>query len=103
MKHSRFVRILVGTVLFFIIASAAQAADEKVKVFILAEALDTSPGLALTPPMGWNSWNAFETDINEEKIRSIADAMVTSGMREAGYTYLVIDDGFNRKRNRHRA
>jgi len=50
--------------------------------------------LARTPPMGWNSWNAFHGDIDEQKIRGIADAMVESGMRDAGYTYLVIDDGW---------
>jgi len=50
--------------------------------------------LARTPPMGWNSWNAFHGDINEQKIRGIADAMVESGMHDAGYTYLVIDDGW---------
>jgi alpha-galactosidase len=50
--------------------------------------------LALTPPMGWNSWNAFEKDIDEDKIKAIADAMVSSGMRDAGYTYLVIDDAW---------
>jgi hypothetical protein len=50
--------------------------------------------LARTPPMGWNSWNIFRGDINEQKIRGIADAMVDSGMRDAGYTYLVIDDGW---------
>ncbi len=51
-------------------------------------------GLAATPPMGWNSWNAFGADINEEKIKAIADAMVSSGMRDAGYKYLVLDDGW---------
>lgn len=50
--------------------------------------------LARTPPMGWNSWNIFHGDINEQKIRGITDAMVDSGMRDAGYTYLVIDDGW---------
>ena len=50
--------------------------------------------LALTPPMGWNSWNAFEAKIDEQKIRQIADAMVDSGMKDAGYTYVVIDDGW---------
>jgi len=50
--------------------------------------------LARTPPMGWNSWNAFKGDIDEQKIRGIADAMVESGMRDAGYAYLVIDDGW---------
>ena len=52
------------------------------------------PILAATPPMGWNSWNAFEKDIDERKIRAIADVMVTSGMRDAGYEYLVIDDAW---------
>ncbi|MCF3108173.1 glycoside hydrolase family 27 protein [Niabella sp. CC-SYL272] len=51
-------------------------------------------GLAPTPPMGWNSWNIFGTDINEEKIRSMADLLVSTGMKEAGYTYLVLDDGW---------
>ena len=50
--------------------------------------------LAMTPPMGWNSWNAFKGDIDEQKIRRIADVMVASGMRDAGYTYLVLDDGW---------
>ena len=53
--------------------------------------------LAPTPPMGWNSWNAFEADIDAEKILGIADAMVSSGMRDAGYVYLVLDDGWMAK------
>ena len=48
--------------------------------------------LAPTPPMGWNSWNRFGCDINEKVIRQAADAMFTSGMKEAGYEYIVIDD-----------
>jgi alpha-galactosidase len=48
--------------------------------------------LALTPPMGWNSWNKFSCDINEKVIREIADAMVLYGMKDAGYKYIVIDD-----------
>ena len=50
--------------------------------------------LALTPPMGWNSWNIFQTNINEKMIKEIADGMVSSGMKEAGYQYLVLDDGW---------
>jgi alpha-galactosidase len=49
-------------------------------------------GLALTPPMGWNSWNVFHENINETQIREIAAAMVSSGMRDAGYQYLNLDD-----------
>jgi len=49
-------------------------------------------GLAQTPPMGWNSWNKFACDVNEKLIRETADAMVSSGMKDAGYEYIVIDD-----------
>lgn len=49
-------------------------------------------GLAKTPPMGWNSWNKFKENINDQLIREIADAMVSSGMRDAGYEYINIDD-----------
>ncbi len=48
--------------------------------------------LALTPPMGWNSWNTFQCDINENLIKEVADAMVATGMKDAGYQYVVIDD-----------
>lgn len=48
--------------------------------------------LAPTPPMGWNSWNRFGCTINEKLVREAADAMVASGMKEAGYEYIVIDD-----------
>lgn len=49
-------------------------------------------GLAKTPPMGWNSWNLFAGKVNEELVKQIADAMVSSGMRDAGYIYVNIDD-----------
>jgi alpha-galactosidase len=49
-------------------------------------------GLALTPPMGWNSWNLFQGRIDDKTVRAIADAMVSSGMRDAGYVYVNIDD-----------
>ncbi len=57
---------------------------------IAAPALDN--GLALTPPMGWNSWNKFACDVSETLIKSVADAMATNGMRDAGYQYVIIDD-----------
>jgi alpha-galactosidase len=55
-----------------------------------AQALEN--GVARTPPMGWNSWNTFGCNINETLIRQMADAIVSSGMREAGYQYVVVDD-----------
>ena len=48
-------------------------------------------GLAKTPPMGWNSWNKFACDVSEKMIREEADAMAASGMKDAGYQYIVID------------
>ncbi|MGC4869447.1 glycoside hydrolase family 27 protein [Micromonospora sp. DT53] len=55
-----------------------------------AQALDN--GVARTPPMGWNSWNSFGCNINEGLIRQSADAIVSSGMRDLGYNYVVVDD-----------
>ncbi len=48
--------------------------------------------LAPTPPMGWNSWNMFGATIDAQIVKQTADAFVTSGLREAGYQYIVIDD-----------
>lgn len=50
------------------------------------------PNLAPTPPMGWNSWNIFHCDIDESKVKAMADAMAANGMKAAGYQYVVIDD-----------
>ena len=55
--------------------------------------------LALTPPMGWNSWNKFGCDVSEQLIRETADAMVRSGMRDAGYQYVNIDDCWHGQRD----
>ncbi|HTT63747.1 MAG TPA: alpha-galactosidase [Bryobacteraceae bacterium] len=54
------------------------------------QALDN--GVARTPPMGWNSWNKFACNVSEDLIKQAADAMVSSGMKDAGYQYVVIDD-----------
>ena len=58
-------------------------------------------GLALTPPLGWNSWNKFHCNINERVIRQAADALVSSGMKDAGYQYIVIDDCSHGERDTH--
>jgi alpha-galactosidase len=56
-------------------------------------------GLAPTPPMGWNSWNEFGCDVDEELIRETAQAMVASGMKAAGYEYVNIDDCWHGERD----
>ncbi|MGI8438076.1 MAG: putative Ig domain-containing protein [Chthoniobacterales bacterium] len=50
--------------------------------------------IALTPPMGWNSWNCFGGQVSEEKVRAAARAMVALGLREHGWSYVNIDDGW---------
>src|SRR5665213_1202782 len=57
------------------------------------------PNLDLTPQMGWNSWNKFQCDINEDIVRQMADAMATNGMKDAGYQYINIDDCWQGERD----
>jgi alpha-galactosidase len=54
--------------------------------------IKVGPTIALTPPMGWNSWNCFAGAVSDAKIRSAADAMVSSGLINHGWTYVNIDD-----------
>ncbi len=62
-------------------------------------ALAQAPILAATPPMGWNSWNHFAGKVTDADVRHAADALVTSGMRDAGYIYVNIDDTWEGKRD----
>ncbi|WP_336773007.1 glycoside hydrolase family 27 protein [Paenibacillus sp. MMO-58] len=55
------------------------------------------PLLGLTPAMGWNSWNTFTWDINEQLIRDVADRFESDGYKAAGYEYIVIDDCWSLK------
>jgi alpha-galactosidase len=74
-------RKLLFSVLFLLVANAQSFAQK-------------NEDLALTPPMGWNTWNIFQTRIDEPLLKSMVDAYVSSGMRDAGYTYFVLDDGW---------
>ncbi|MEV0819625.1 NPCBM/NEW2 domain-containing protein [Nonomuraea rubra] len=57
-----------------------------------AQAAPPPPPLAATPPMGFNNWNAFGCDVNETLIKETADAFVSTGLKDAGYRYVNIDD-----------
>ncbi len=72
-------------------------ADYTVSFSIAAQNFNN--GLAQTPPMGWNPWNHFREQISDTLIRQTADAIVSSGMRDAGYTYVVIDGGWEAERD----
>ena len=77
------------------VAKPATPADEFPKLtYLQPPPLHKVPynGLAKTPPMGWNSWNLFAQKIDDKTVRTMADAMVSSGMRDAGYIYVNIDD-----------
>jgi alpha-galactosidase len=65
---------------------------------VFSQASET-PQLARTPPMGWNSWNKFGCGVSEQLIRETADAMVSSGMKDAGYQYVNIDDCWQVRRD----
>jgi alpha-galactosidase len=84
---SRIVNLMVSAAVAATLTAAPALAETTLEV------VNKAPnGLALTPPMGWNSWNKFACDVNEQTVRDKADAMVSSGMRDAGYQYVVIDD-----------
>ena len=90
MSIRRFI-VVAATALGLIVAPSVHSQDldgptNKIRLSI------NPNGLAQTPPMGWNSWNKFGCDVNETLIRGQADAMASSGMKAAGYTYVVIDD-----------
>ncbi|WP_232494697.1 glycoside hydrolase family 27 protein [Novosphingobium kaempferiae] len=55
--------------------------------------------IAATPPMGWSSWNKFDEHIDDKTVRAMADAMVSTGLRDAGYLYVNIDDGWQGQRD----
>ncbi|KAL4734923.1 glycoside hydrolase superfamily [Aspergillus similis] len=55
----------------------------------------TATSLAQTPQMGWNSWNCFKSNINASVIRETADLLVSLGLKDAGYNYLLLDEGWS--------
>ena len=58
--------------------------------------------LALTPPLGWNSWNVWGGVVDEAKMRAAADGLVSSGLAAQGYTYVNIDDAWEGPRDAER-
>ena len=66
---------------------------------LLSAQTATRPVLAATPPMGWNSWNWFAGKVTQDDVKAAADLIVSSGMRDAGYVYVNIDDTWEGKRD----
>ena len=75
-----------GTHLVTLHAKNSQGSDKRQLKIVCGDAI------ALTPPLGWNSWNCFACDVTDVNVRSAADAMVSSGLIQHGWTYINIDD-----------
>ena len=77
---------------------------KKILIFILFSSqlavYGQFPELAKTPPMGWNSWNAFDLNISSKIVKAVADSMGSKGLTAAGYQYIVIDDGWQISRDK---
>jgi alpha-galactosidase len=88
--------LLVGVVQVLLVTGAAGARADGATTAAPAAATSSPAhdprGLADTPPMGWNDWYTFYCDVDEDLVKQTADAMVASGMRDAGYEYVNLDD-----------
>ncbi len=89
-RCKRFHAVLIALVLMAALPAGARPAK-------LVKHPDTT--LAATPPMGWNSWNHFAGRVTEADVKAAADELVSSGMRDAGYIYVNIDDTWEGPRN----
>jgi len=92
----------------YLLSRPAQASGSYLVTLVAQNALGTAEKqfrivvgdqIALTPPMGWNSWNCFAGAVSEEKVKSAADAMVKSGLINHGWTYINVDDYWQNHRN----
>ena len=61
-------------------------------LFTTTSQAQSTEQVAQTPPMGWNSWNYFAGKVDDKGVRAAADQIVATGMKDAGYQYVVIDD-----------
>ncbi|MDI1296582.1 MAG: alpha-galactosidase, partial [bacterium] len=85
-------KMLIGAALAMLAVSSAQAQSDPLAPSGRWSAY--TAGRAQTPPMGWSSWNAFATDIDEDKILGSAKVLVDTGLAQKGYRYVNIDDGW---------
>jgi alpha-galactosidase len=83
-----------GTYVVHLHATNAKGSADKDLSFVVGDRI------ALTPPMGWNSWNCFAQNVSQEKVQSAADAMVSSGLIDHGWTYINVDDCWEIRANK---
>ncbi len=88
--------VVLGLCPLVAVAQAAPASPSPTHKLVKKSA---QPSAALTPPMGWNSWNFFHDHVTDQDIRNAADQLVATGMRDAGYIYINIDDTWEGERD----
>jgi hypothetical protein len=99
MKLSHFMKkALFACTLFSVSLMGAVSSVHGATATVQPEMQDTSI-LGATPPMGYSTWNAVRFNVNEELIRNVADSMVSNGLRDLGYKYVNIDDGWQGTRD----
>ena len=81
------------------LTAAAQSAPKLPREIVRKAAPPQRSQVALTPPMGWNSWNFFHGNVTDKDIRNAADQLVATGMKDAGYVYVNIDDTWEGERD----
>ena len=79
--------------------SSSTTAVAAIGLLPLAKALYPLNGLAMTPQMGWNTWNTFACDVSEELLLSVAEQIDHLGLKDSGYNYVVLDDCWSASRN----
>lgn len=94
MRNKTLTSVLVSAAMLSVTYLHAQTTGNEAPVKVEKAKINKVTDQAPTPPMGWNSWNTFQTNINEKMLRDVVDIYVSSGMRDAGYKYLVLDDGW---------
>jgi len=88
-KKTAISYMILGLLIY--ITGCSESVSEK-KAVVKPMMAPVEDMLAMTPPMGWNSWNPFGKNVSEQVIRETADAFVSSGLKDLGFTYIVIDD-----------
>jgi alpha-galactosidase len=91
-------RIALPLLAAFSLASFFAAAQTTTKPKVVHQ-FAPKAAVAQTPPMGWNSWNYFATKVTDKDIRGTADQLVSTGMKDAGYIYVNIDDTWEAERD----
>ncbi|OKS85103.1 glycoside hydrolase family 27 protein [Mucilaginibacter polytrichastri] len=94
MKFNQLKNLVLICITSLITVNITVAQDAAAPVKVTRQADADNSHLALTPPMGFNTWNTFQTNINEQMLKEMVDTYVSSGMRDAGYQYFVLDDGW---------